>query len=647
MDWPGSPACEDVARKAAARAAGSPGIRAITARWSPSSAWTRDRARPGRLPALRAPVARARCGRRAAPASGTELPAITPHITEYRCQRRQCPGCGQTTLAALPEEVVGQFGPQLTALIAYLTVVCRLPRLVVQRFLAGALQIPISLGSTQKAWEEASAAVATPYDELAAALRDEPVLNADETGHRSNGEKRWLWAIVARAFVVYRIAASRGADVLQTVVGETFAGILGSDRLPTYLTYVVGQRQFCWAHITRNLLSALDLATTPSARRFCREALALDRRLFRLWHRYRGDPTARGTPVTRAELIAKVWPIERRFFALASRSLDAANADVRNLARAFFEHHPHFFTFVHKKDVEPTNNTAERALRTAVVQRKIMLGTRSDHGERAVERLLTIARTCQLQHLNALVYLTAAITRMVSARPLRRCYAVLRPEQLRQTYVPHYWPPPFYCQAYSVQQRTINHGNVYGLALDNPYPAYYSFYGAQFDHVLDSHNLNTTGPIPWMPSRAGDYAISWIATINATVCGMTPSQTDILLATIHVRSALHKGSPCNGTLAGGSELPASGLGYYHHLGTDPPGTDDWGGAEAMLTLIANVGADWNASIRRRMLALVTSAATVAAFSSAQLSPNGRDADIRYLRADAQDLPLDLTTDPSA
>jgi hypothetical protein len=57
----------------------------------------------------------------------------------------------------------------------------------------------------------------------------------------------------------------------------------------------------------------------------------------------------------------------------------------------------------------PTNTGAERALRTAVQWRKIMFGTRSDDGERAVERLLTIVRTCQLQQINALVYLTAAI----------------------------------------------------------------------------------------------------------------------------------------------------------------------------------------------------------------------------------------------
>jgi hypothetical protein len=46
-----------------------------------------------------------------------------------------------------------------------------------------------------------------------------------------------------------------------------------------------------------------------------------------------------------------------------------------------------FFTFVHEAGVEPTNNAAERGLRTAVQWRKIMFGTRSEQGERAVERL--------------------------------------------------------------------------------------------------------------------------------------------------------------------------------------------------------------------------------------------------------------------
>jgi hypothetical protein len=152
--------------------------------------------------------------------------------------------------------------------------------------------------------------------------------------------------------------------VLQTVLGLTFAGTLGSDRLPSYLKYVAGQRQFCRAHVTRNLLSVLDLATTPAAKRFCREALALDRRLFRLWHRSLGDPGTSGTPLTRQQLIAKVWPIEKRLFALGERYLNATNPDVRNLACAFFVHNPHFSTFVHEDGVAPTNNAAERALST-------------------------------------------------------------------------------------------------------------------------------------------------------------------------------------------------------------------------------------------------------------------------------------------
>jgi transposase len=54
----------------------------------------------------------------------TELPPIEAHITEYQCQCVLCPECGKATQAELPREAQGQFGPQLTALIAYMTVHC-------------------------------------------------------------------------------------------------------------------------------------------------------------------------------------------------------------------------------------------------------------------------------------------------------------------------------------------------------------------------------------------------------------------------------------------------------------------------------------------------------------------------------------------
>src|SRR6266545_3541833 len=138
----------------------------------------------------------------------TELPPIQAHIIEYQCHRVVCSECGKVTRAAVPAEASGHFGPQLTALIAYLTVVCRMPRRVVEALLGQVLGIDISLGSTQKCWEEASQAVATPCQELEKQLKNEPVLNVDETGWRTNGDKRFLWAFVAARYVVYTVATT-------------------------------------------------------------------------------------------------------------------------------------------------------------------------------------------------------------------------------------------------------------------------------------------------------------------------------------------------------------------------------------------------------------------------------------------------------
>ena len=86
--------------------------------------------------------------------------------------------------------------------------------------------------------------MASPYRELQDALPDQSVLNGDETGHRTNGAKRWLWTLVAPTFIFYAITTSRGAEVLRRFLGDTFDGVLASDRLPTYLAYTVDRRQF-------------------------------------------------------------------------------------------------------------------------------------------------------------------------------------------------------------------------------------------------------------------------------------------------------------------------------------------------------------------------------------------------------------------
>jgi len=342
----------------------------------------------------------------------TELPPIKARTMEYQCYRVVCPECGENTRAAVPEDASGHFGPQLTALIAYLTVVGRMPRRVVETLLGQVLGIDLSLGSTQKCWEETSQAVAAPCQELEQQLKDEPVLNVDETGWQTNGAKRFLWAFVAARYVVYTVAATRGSQVLTRLLGAVFRGILCSDRFSAYLKYHSGKAQFCWAHLKRNLLGMMGFTKSSAVERFCRDALAQHARLFRLWHKFRGGQ------IDRCQLLLRSIPIQKRIGALAEQHLDSPHREVRNLARALFEHNDRLFTFLEHEGVEPTNNSVERALRTGVQWRKVCFGNRSAQGELATSRLLTVSETCDLQRLNILAYLSAAIACHRSHRPI-------------------------------------------------------------------------------------------------------------------------------------------------------------------------------------------------------------------------------------
>ena len=71
---------------------------------------------------------------------------------------------------------------------------------------------------------------------------------------------------------------------------------------------------------------------------------------------------------------------------------------------------PAMWTFAYHEGLEPTNNTAERALRPAVLWRKRSFGCHSEEGCRYVERLLTVVQTLRLQGRDVLDYLQAALT---------------------------------------------------------------------------------------------------------------------------------------------------------------------------------------------------------------------------------------------
>jgi len=76
------------------------------------------------------------------------------------------------------------------------------------------------------------------------------------------------------------------------------------------------------------------------------------------------------------------------------------------------------WTFADVDDVEPTNNAAERGLRAAVIYRKLSLGSRSQGGERTIERLLSVDQTCRLQRRSLYAYLADVLTAKARGDPI-------------------------------------------------------------------------------------------------------------------------------------------------------------------------------------------------------------------------------------
>ena len=174
---------------------------------------------------------------------------------------------------------------------------------------------------------------------------------------------------MAQQFVFYVVASTRGAEVLVSLLGAVFRGILCSDRWVVYLTYHSGRMQLFWAHLKRNILGIAEYARSPSARQFCRDALAIVARLFRLWYRFRGDlRDRRGNP----QPIDKSIPLQKKLFALAEAHLDDADREVRNLAMALFIHFDRLFTFLEQERVDPTNKPSAPCARPCSGARSVL-----------------------------------------------------------------------------------------------------------------------------------------------------------------------------------------------------------------------------------------------------------------------------------
>jgi transposase len=194
----------------------------------------------------------------------------------------------------------------------------------------------------------------------------------------------------------------RNREMLLSVLGEEFDGILMSDGLGAYRDSP--NRLRCWAHLirkARGLAQSLD----KEAQSFGEEVLVALYLLMRnIYHLRDGPPDSEAEAICRHSLV--LCEMLRQ---LCELHQEHEHKETRSLAREFLNDWDAIVRVVGEPGLPLTNNEAERALRPWVILRKITFGTRNAQGTRVVAVLASIIATCRVRSLNPWRYLAEVI----------------------------------------------------------------------------------------------------------------------------------------------------------------------------------------------------------------------------------------------
>jgi transposase len=366
------------------------------------------------------PVKPRQCPRCAAPLRGvdatprrhqvTELPPLRPHVTEYQLHTLTCARCGAATPATLPAGVPrGAFGPQLEATVAVCTGVYHLSRRTTVGLMLDLFGVEVALGSVSACEQAVSAAVAAPVAEAHGYVQQQEVVHVDETGWRQGRQRAWLWVMVSALVTVFLVHARRSTEAARSLIGDSHALLLVSDRWSAYRDWPIEQRQLCWAHLLREFTAFTERG--GAAARLGRALLKDADRMFARWHRVRNGTWSH----------QRFWramrPLRHRVERQLRRGAQGADGKTAATCRDLVTLASALWTFIDVPGVEPTNNAAERALRPAVLWRKGSFGTHSATGSRFAERMLTVATTLKQQGRNVVDYVAQACVASLQGQP--------------------------------------------------------------------------------------------------------------------------------------------------------------------------------------------------------------------------------------
>lgn len=334
--------------------------------------------------------------------SGIRIACVRQRYAVLRC------ACGRDT-AAVPGHGALSFqegrsrqlhltersliAPSLAAFIIALTVRHHQSRRRIREFLQTWFGVALSVGVIDRCVREVGVACEPIVEDLLEEVRAAGVIHADETPWYQGALGRWLWVVLSATVAVFHIG-SRRHDEIKALLGDAIIGWLVTDGYGAYRDYQ--RRQRCLAHLIRKGL-ALAGGLNPDGVRFgawlVRELRALIQ------------------AVAEDKDYTILNPIQARLKRACKLHRDHDTEKIRHLAREILNDWPAIVAFVTQDGLPPTNNEAERALRLAVIARRLSFGTRTEEGSAAYAAALSVVETCRRRRVDPWSYIADVLAR--------------------------------------------------------------------------------------------------------------------------------------------------------------------------------------------------------------------------------------------
>jgi transposase len=349
--------------------------------------------------------------------TNTELPPLPkPEVKAYRVHLRCCAQCQRKVRGRHAAVAPGQWGatahrlgPRAQAAAAGLHYGEGVP----QRKVPGILKCLTGLSVTQGALTQAAlrlgtkqGPVAQRYEQLRKEIKEQPAIHTDDTGWRIHGLPAHLMVFESKPQVVFQIRPQHRNEEVREVIGDHYAGTLCTDRGKSYDARELEEvaQQKCVPHLQRSINDVLK-SKTGRAREFgeiLKSQLKDGGALYQEFHQ--------STPPS-PDYAARVQALELEVdWHLRPRPLK--DADNQRLLNEIGRHHArgNVLRFLHEPaTVEPTNNAAERALRPAVIARKVSQCSKSESGAQAFAAFKSVIGTLKKSGGEVLEKLTALI----------------------------------------------------------------------------------------------------------------------------------------------------------------------------------------------------------------------------------------------